>query len=303
MKINLGLHLGYASTRYNDPKIWTNIVRNEFNLNYVQFTSNLLEPQLPKKILVEEINKINFYAKKNKIKIEHTFTSPRNNYLGHSNIKIKNYWMKWLKKFIWISSKLGSSGCGSLLGIMTFDDLENNFKKRENEIISGWKSLAVYAKKLGLKYLLWEPMSVRREMGDTIAYTKILHKKLNKNSAIPILINLDVDHGNHLSRNKDDGNPYKWIEILGKYSPSIHIKQKTKDIFSHKPFIKKFNIDGKIHPIKLLKSLKKSGCKKCNLYFEFSFRERDPFDKRSIKDVKESVLYWRKYLDKENFYK
>ena len=27
MKINLGLHLGFASTRYNNPKIWTDIVK------------------------------------------------------------------------------------------------------------------------------------------------------------------------------------------------------------------------------------------------------------------------------------
>jgi hypothetical protein len=55
MKINLGLHLGFASTRFNDPKIWTDIVRNELDLNYVQFVSDLLEPSLPKKIINEEI--------------------------------------------------------------------------------------------------------------------------------------------------------------------------------------------------------------------------------------------------------
>ena len=42
MKINLGLHMGFASTRFNNPKIWTDIVRNEFNLEHVQFVSDLL---------------------------------------------------------------------------------------------------------------------------------------------------------------------------------------------------------------------------------------------------------------------
>ena len=49
-------------------------------------------------------------------------------------------------------------------------------------------------------------MSIRRELGDTIKYTKYLHKKLNINSKIPILLNLDVDHGNHFSNDKRDGN-------------------------------------------------------------------------------------------------
>ena len=46
MKINLGLHLGFAITRYNDPKIWTKLVKNEFGLNHVQFVSDLINPEI-----------------------------------------------------------------------------------------------------------------------------------------------------------------------------------------------------------------------------------------------------------------
>ena len=90
MNLKLGLHLGYASTRYYEPKIWTEMVRNEFDLNYVQFTSNLLEPTLPNHIISDEIDKIKFFSKKHNIKFDHTFTSPRNNFFGHSNKKIRN---------------------------------------------------------------------------------------------------------------------------------------------------------------------------------------------------------------------
>ena len=140
-------------------------------------------------------------------------------------------------------------------------------------------------------------MSVRREMGDTIHSTQKLHAELNKKSHIPILLNLDLDHGNIASKNKDDFNPYKIIKKLGKFSPAIHIKQKTKDIYSHKPFIKKYNKVGIIKPDKIIKELKKTGIDEVTLYFEFSFREREPFDSNSVKDIKESVNYWRKYLD------
>ena len=57
MKINLGLHLGFATTRYNDPKIWTNIVRKELGLGHVQFVSDLLNPSLPSKTINDEIKK------------------------------------------------------------------------------------------------------------------------------------------------------------------------------------------------------------------------------------------------------
>ena len=184
------------------------------------------------------------------------------------------------------------------------DDLSGLTKKellklnREKDILNGWTKLSVYAKKIGLKYLLWEPISIKRELGDTIKYTKYLHKKLNINSQLPILLNLDVDHGNHFSKDKRDGNPYEWLNELSHLSPSIHIKQKTKDIYTHKPFIKKYNKSGIIKPDKILKSLEKSNCKNTTLYFEFSFREREPFDSQSIKDIKESVKLWRQYVKK-----
>ena len=297
MKINLGLHLGFASTRYNDPKIWTDIVRNEFNLDYVQFVSDLIEPNLPKYIIDEEIKKVNFYTKKHKIKIKDTMTLPRYNYIGHYNPKISDYWKDWLKRFVKISAQLGAQGAGSLLGIYSFDDLNNNFSHTRKKIIDGWVDISKYAKLCGIKYLIWEPMSVKREMGDTIHSTQKLHAELNKKSHIPILLNLDLDHGNIASKNKDDFNPYKIIKKLGKFSPAIHIKQKTKDIYSHKPFIKKYNKIGIIKPDKIIKELKKTGIDEVTLYFEFSFREREPFDSNSVKDIKESVNYWRKYLD------
>jgi len=296
MKINLGVFLNFATTRFNDPKIWTNIVRKEFDLDYVQFASDLIDPAMPNTIINSQIEKVNYYTKKNNIKVKHAMTSPRYNYMGHYDMAVSNYWKKWLKKYLYISSKLGAEGAGSHLGIYSFNDLEKNFKIRRKKIINGWIELSKYAKQQGLKYLIWEPMSVKREMGDTIYSTQQLHKELNVKAKIPILLNLDVDHGNNSSSNKDDFNPYKWIQKLGHLSPAIHLKQKTKDIFSHKPFIKKYNKIGIIKPKKIIKELNKLDIEEVTLYFEFSFREREPYDSRSIKDIKESVNYWKKYL-------
>ncbi len=297
MKINLGLHLGFAATRYNDPKIWSEIVRKEFDLKYVQFVSDLIDPDLPDKIINQEINKTKFYLKKYNIEIKHAMTLPRNNYLGHYNKDIRKYWLKWLKKFLNISSKLGAEGAGSLLGIYSFDQLRNNFIATRKNIIRGWVELSEHAKKCGLKYLIWEPMSVKREMGETIIEIKKLHKELNKKSKIPILLNLDVDHGDISSKNKDDFNPYKILNEVGILSPAIHLKQKTKDIYAHKPFIKRYNKIGLIKPKKIINILKRNNLDEVTLYFEFTFREREPYDSLAIKHIKESVKYWRKYLD------
>ena len=39
MKINFGLHLGFAITRYPEPEKWTKIVEKELGTRHVQFIS------------------------------------------------------------------------------------------------------------------------------------------------------------------------------------------------------------------------------------------------------------------------
>ncbi len=295
-KINLGLHLGFATTRFTDLKTLAKIISNEFEINHVQYVSDIINPFLPKSVIKDKSHELKNIFDKFGIISKHSFTSSRNSYFADRDKRVREMWLKWFDNFFLSSSILGVEGAGSILSILDFQQL-NNFNKNRNQVISYWKELSYLAKKRKLKYLMWEPMSVRREFGDTIKNTSQIHNLINKRANIPILLNLDVDHGNHYSNDKNDSNPYAWLKNLSKFSPSIHIKQKTKDIYTHKPFIKKYNKNGIIKPIKIIKTLSTDKIKEYYLYFEFSFREREPFDSSSIKDIKESVTYWKKYLN------
>ena len=55
---------------------------------------------------------------------------------------------------------------------------------------------------------------------------------------------------------------------------------------------------GIIKASKVLQILKRNKVNDTELSLELSFKERDPIDKNLRKDVKESVIYWKKYLDK-----
>ena len=297
MKINFGLHLGFAINRFSEPKVWTKIVKNELGIKHVQFVSDLLDPSFDINIIDKEVDKINNAVEKHGIIVDHTFTSPRYNFLGHPDSSIALFWFNWLKKFIDISSLLNAKGAGSLLGIYTVNDFNNRKNIIEKRVINYWKKLSVYAKNSGLEYLLWEPMSIKREMGETIKKTLSLNKKLNnKKTGIPINICLDVDHGDLSSTNPEDKNPYKWIEKVGDFSPVIHIKQRTKNVFGHKPFTKKFNKEGLIKPKKIISQLKKLSVEEVYLYLELSFREREPYDSNVISDLQESINFWKNDL-------
>lgn len=297
MKINLGVHLGFAITRYPEPKEWAKLIKKELDIQYVQFVSDLLEPSFDKNIIKKQINIIKEQINKYDLEIKHTFTSPRYNFWSHPNNEISEYWSKWFKKFIDISVELNSIGTGSLLGIYSVNDYKNNRQKIEKRTIDQWRSFSIYAKNKGLDYLLWEPMSIKREMGETIDEAIRINNLLNdKKNGVPIKFCLDVDHGDLSSKNKNDYDPYSWIKKIGNQSPVIHLKQKTSNVYGHKPFTKINNKDGIIKPNKIIKLLKNTSIKEVNLYLELSFREREPYESQVTEDLQESIAHWKKYL-------
>lgn len=298
--IKLGINTGFATNRFPEPEVWTKIVGEILGLRYVQFVMDILNPWLPWPILKEEVRKIRKLCKKYNVIIDTTFTSAftRVNHLFHPNPKIRKVWLEWFKRFFTVSGELGARGSGGHFGIFSVTDF-NDRRRREfilREGIEGWQNLSRYGKKIGFEFLIFEPMSIPRECANTISETKKLLKKVNKSASIPILLCLDVDHGDLQSKNPDDTNPYAWLKELAPASPVIHIKQSTKNKGGHWPFTPEYNKEGKIAPDKVIKAVNESGAKDTVLTFEFSFRERYPVEYRVLDSLKQSVAYWRKYV-------
>ena len=55
----LGINTGFAVNRYAEHSVWTDIVGNELGLEVVQFTADMLNVDLPNKIIFNKY----FYAK------------------------------------------------------------------------------------------------------------------------------------------------------------------------------------------------------------------------------------------------
>jgi len=300
MSIKLGTHLSFATNRFPEPEVWAKIVGKTLGLRYVQFTADLLNPWLPWKVLNEEIKRINTSAKKYNVKVDTSFSSTftRVNHLLHPSSEIRKVWFGYLKRHLFIAKELGARGAGCHFGIFSVADFEN--KKRRDFIlkegIESWQKLSEYGKKIGLEFLLFEPMSIPRECASTISEAKNLLGKVNKNASIPILLCLDVDHGDLESKNPDDTNPYIWIKELGSVSPVIHIKQSTKNKGGHWPFTPEYNRKGIIRPKKVISAIVESGAKDVVLCFEFSFRERYPTEYLVIDSLIKSTEYWRRFV-------
>jgi len=300
-KFKLGINTGFAINRFPEPEVWLRIVGKELGLKYVQFVMDLLNPFLPKVVIDREVEKIKKYARKYGIKIDTTFASAfsRINHLMHPDALQRKVWFDWFKRWFEISAKLEARGCGSHFGIMSVEYFASERRRKFliKEAISSWRKLARLGAKLGFKFLIFEPMSIPREMACTIESTKELLERVNGNGLpIPVRLCLDVDHGDLASSDPRDRDPYVWLKELAQFAPVVHIKQSTKDKAGHWPFTKEYNKKGIITPSKVIEAINASGAKDVVLLFEISHRERYPMECRVVDDLKESVEYWRKYI-------
>ena len=297
----LGINTGFALNRFPMPEQWMKVVGHELGIKYVQLTADLINPSLGPEIINNYITRINKCRKEYNIEIDSVMTGAftRVNHFSSPDEKTRRFWIDWFKKLIDVALAIGANNVSSHFGILSYEDLHN--KERRDfifqETVNAWKELAVYGKEKGLSYLSWEPMSIAREYGETIKETKIIQKHLS-DSKIPIYLCLDVDHGDLSSTNPDDTNPYEWIKEFAKITPLIHLKQSLIDKGGHYPFIEEYNSQGIIVPSKIIDALDSAeALKNTLLLLELSFREREPTDSNVLAHLKESVNYWRKYVE------
>ena len=298
MKYNLGINTGFAVNRFCEPKELFNFIKNDLELNNVQLSADLISPFYEKKLLSAQIKKYKMEINKNSIHISSLFTGAftRLNHLAHSDKAIQKFWINWFKTLVNISSELECKTIGSHFGIFSYKDNNHSGlrKMRRKQNIENWHEIAEYAKNKGIKTIMWEPMSISREQGETIQACKKLQKDVNESAPLPFKICMDVDHGELTSKNKNDTDPYYWLSVFAKDIQAVHLKQSLKDKGGHWPFTEKYNKIGKIFPSKVINALKKNGCDETDLILELSFRERNPADKSALNDIKKSVNFWKK---------
>tara|TARA_Y100000591_G_scaffold267219_1_gene241200 strand:+ start:930 stop:1841 length:912 start_codon:yes stop_codon:yes gene_type:complete len=298
--IKLSVNTGFAVNRIINNEKFAQFVKNNLKIEYIQPTSDWLNLFMSNKYTYKNVINLNKILNRYNIKVNSCFTGAftRLNHLAHPDKDQQKYWINYFKNFIDLSIDLGANYVGSHLGILSYDDNKN--KKRNNilvkRVIRNWHILGEYAYKKKLKSLIWEPMSISREFGETINECKKIQILLNKKKPSNFKLCLDVGHGDINSKNKKDYDPYYWLNSFVKESPVVHIKQVHKGSFGHLPFTKKNNSKGIVDAKKIIKIIQKKKNEDTELAFELSFKERDPIDKNVKNDVISSVKYWKKFL-------
>jgi sugar phosphate isomerase/epimerase len=224
----------------------------------------------------------------------------RLNHFGHPDPDVRRYYVDWFKTFADIIGDLGGTSVGTQFAIFTFCDFDDPQRREDltQIAIDCWAEVAEHAKAAGLDYVFWEPMSVGREFGETIAACMDLQDRLTAaDMAIPMWMMADIDHGDVTSPDPADTDPYAWARAVPKVSPIIHIKQSMMDKSGHRPFTAAFNAKGAVQPAPLLAAFAEGGAADNEICLELSFKEREPNDRQVIPQIAESVAFWAPHID------
>ena len=296
MKTKLGVNCGFAINRYIEPEVWGRIVGEELGLHSVQIVADLINPFWPEDYIRDLLMRVKESAKRYDFSVDSIFTSAytRVNHLMNPDKRAREIWLEWFKKLLYIGRELGAVTGGSHFGIMTFDTIDNEDKRKEiyEAGVKGWQELSFYAKEIGYESLIFEPMSVPREFANTVQESKDCMAAVNAHCGVPLKVCLDVGHAPH----PDERDPYPWLLELGQDSPIVHLQQTILGKSMHWPFTKEHNEEGYIKADKVLECLEQSGCEETILMFELSHREHWDTDGLVIPDHKASVDYWRQYV-------
>lgn len=302
MPLTLSLNTNPLVNRFADPDDLIETVARDLRIRDLQLTHEFINPSWQAPVIRRLARTMNAALKRTGVRITSGMTGPygRLNHFGHPDADVRRYYIEWFKTFADITADLGGHSVGTQFAIFTYKDFDDPVRREElvKIAIDCWAEIADHARAAGLSCIFWEPMSIGREFGETIAACLSLQKRLAAAGlAIPMWMMADIDHGDITSANPDDYNPYAWARAVPPVSPIIHIKQSLMDKGGHRPFTAEFNAKGRIQPAPLLQALAEGGAKDNEICLELSFKEREPNDRQVIPQIAESVAFWAPHID------
>lgn len=302
MKLTLSLNTNPLVNRFADPDDLIETVAQRLRIRDLQLTHEFINPSWPAAVTSRLTRQMSAALRRTGVRVTSGMTGPygRLNHFGHPDRDVRRYYVDWFKTFADITAELGGTAVGTQFAIFTYKDFDDPVRREDLIAIAMdcWAEVAEHGKSAGLDFVFWEPMSVGREFGETIAECMRLQARLSAHDfAIPMWMMADIDHGDVTSANPKDYDPYAWARAVPKVSPIIHIKQSLMDKGGHRPFTAEFNSKGRIQPIPLLQAFADGGALDNEICLELSFKEREPNDRDVLDQIAESVAFWAPHIE------
>ncbi len=302
MGFTLSLSTNPFVNRFAEPEDLVGVLAGEVGIGRMQLTHEFIDPAWPASLIRRTTDRMARSCAAHGMRVTSMMTGPygRLNHFGHPDPKARQHSVTWFKALADIAADLGCPAIGTQYAILTFRDFDDPARREAlmAAALECWREVAEHARRRGLTFLFWEPMSVARELGHTQRATRELQARIDAAELpIPLLPMVDIDHGDVGSDDPDDTDPYAWARNFATRSPIIHIKQSSMNKGGHWPFTAERNRDGRIQPGALLAAMRGGGGRDNELCLELAWREREPSDRAVVSEMAQSVAFWAAHVD------
>jgi sugar phosphate isomerase/epimerase len=277
--IPLGINLSFCVKRWVTPELWAPIVREQFDLDLVQMSFDLVDPTWPEDVLEDCAKDLRATADRYAITIHSAFIGLAHytfNQLLHPNPRIRDVAEEWMKKAYRFAGLAGIDRVGGPLGaIASRTDgvaAESIPASDYEDLILRMNRLSRMAKECGIAELYVEPTPMRREWPWTITQAERMAADLAA-APVPWKYCLDWGHatfeplyGRHRAAMSD------WFQSLAPHIGMVHLQQTDFQYDRHWDFTEA----GAVNPVEAAQLQRESGLADRPVFLEVFYPfERD----------------------------
>jgi sugar phosphate isomerase/epimerase len=224
--MRFGINLGFAIKRWPLPEQWARIVREELDLDLVQFSFDLLDPWWPGHLaLARETREV---AAKWGLEIHSAQVGLAMYTYGgllHPAPGARDAARIWWERGIEVAAELGAGAMGGPVGALSVPEGGDAAlrERRYGELLEILRRLAERAREAGVEALLVEPTPLPREIPSTVAESERLARDL-AGTAVPVRYVLDVGHALFQPLYGETTELAEWLGPLAPYVDVLHLQ-------------------------------------------------------------------------------
>ncbi len=224
--MELGINLAIATKRWPEPEAWTAFVREELDLDLVQFSYDLLDPWWPERERSREAERVRAAAEAAGVRIHSAqigFAGYSYNMLLGPDPGQRALGERWWERAIDVAAGIGATAMGGPLGAMSVRSAADR-SERYAELLEVLGRLSERAAAAGLDALLVEPTPLRREIPSTVEEARRLADDLRGRTAVPVAYVLDVGHASYEPLYGSPAPLVPWLEALRDDIGVLHLQ-------------------------------------------------------------------------------
>ena len=294
--MKLALNTSFAVKRWMKPEELAAMIRDDFDMKYVQFSWDHIDPWWPEEYrrpIAEHFRRA--FGEKG-ICIESTFGGIASYVFPCLMAPLKEQReasLIYLKRAADLTRELGSFVMGAPVGSLDYEDARDPERREElyQEMLSGIRKLAEYGKEIGLKEIHIEATPLMTEIPSTPEESVKMMQDL-EGTAIPVKLLVDWGHALFKPLLKEKADIKLWFSTCAPYIGSIHLQQTDGAWDRHWDF----TADGIVTPQLILEATREAGLDDISQYLEVVTIYED-FDEAVYERMKKTMDYLHRELD------